>query len=124
MPVHAFSQPKGRLEFFQTQAHDLLENLLGDPTARTVGVYVPEACHPGERYPLLIDLAGFTGSGLSHLAWKGFGETIPQRVDRLMAEGQLAPAVYVFPDCFTSLGGNQYVDSIAMGQWARWLHEI
>ena len=124
MPVHAFSQPKGRLEFFQTDAHALLDNLLGDPTARTVGVYVPQACREGERYPLLIDLAGFTGSGLSHLAWKGFGETVPQRVDRLMMQGHLAPAVYVFPDCFTSLGGNQYVDSIAMGHWARWLHEV
>ncbi|MEJ6671534.1 MAG: alpha/beta hydrolase-fold protein, partial [Pseudomonadales bacterium] len=124
MPLHTFSQPKGRLEFFETEAHPLLTNMLGDPISRTVGVYVPEVCRADERYPVLIDLAGFTGSGLSHLAWKGFGETLPQRIDRLMSAGVLGPAVYVFPDCFTSLGGNQYVDSFAMGQWATWLHEV
>ena len=80
MPLHTFSQPKGRLEFFETEAHPLLTNMLGDPISRTVGVYVPEVCRADERYPVLIDLAGFTGSGLSHLAWKGFGETLPQRL--------------------------------------------
>ena len=124
MPLHTFSQPKGRLEFFETEAHPLLTNMLGDPISRTVGVYVPEVCRADEHYPVLIDLAGFTGSGLSHLAWKGFSETLPQRIDRLMSAGELGPAVYVFPDCFTSLGGNQYVDSFAMGQWATWLHEV
>ena len=124
MPLHTFSQPKGRLELFETEAHPLRTNMLGDPISRTVGVYVPEVCRADERYPVLIDLAGFTGSGLSHLAWKGFGETLPQRIDRLMSAGVLGPAVYVFPDCFTSLGGNQYVDSFAMGQWATWLHEV
>ena len=29
MPVHAFSPPKGQLEFFETEGHPLLENLLG-----------------------------------------------------------------------------------------------
>ena len=64
MPLHTFSQPKGRLEFFETEAHPLLTNMLGDPISRTVGVYVPEVCRADERYPVLIDLAGFTGSGL------------------------------------------------------------
>ena len=33
----------------------------------------------------------------------------------------MGPVVAVFPDCFTSLGGNQYIDSVAMGDWARFL---
>ena len=123
MPKHAFQLPQGRLDTFVLEGGPWLDNCLGDPVARTVCVYTPADCESGALYPVLVDLAGFTGSGLSHLGWKGFGETLPQRIDRLMLEGSLAPAIYVFPDCFTSLGGNQYVDSLALGQWATWLHE-
>ena len=71
----------------------------------------------------MVDLAGFTGSGFSHLAWKSFAETLPQRIDRLLEQGLIGPSIIAFPDCFTSLGGNQYIDSRVMGNWARWLVE-
>jgi hypothetical protein len=34
-------------------------NMLGDPSARVVDVYVP-AGHDGQGLPLLVDLVGFT----------------------------------------------------------------
>ncbi len=68
-----------------------------------------------------MDLVGFTGSGLAHLNWKAFGESVPQRLDRLVDEGRMGPVVAAFPDCFTSLGGNQYIDSAAMGRWEAFL---
>ena len=33
----------------------------------------------------------------------------------------MPPVVVAFPDCFTRLGGNQYVDSLAMGHWETFL---
>ena len=33
----------------------------------------------------------------------------------------MGPAIIVFPDCFTSLGGNQYVNSSAIGNYADYL---
>ena len=33
----------------------------------------------------------------------------------------MAPAIIVFPDCFTALGGNQYVNSSAIGPYADYL---
>jgi hypothetical protein len=33
----------------------------------------------------------------------------------------MAPAIIVFPDCFTALGGNQYVNSPAIGHYADYL---
>ena len=33
----------------------------------------------------------------------------------------MAPAIIVFPDCFTALGGNQYVNSSAIGDYADYL---
>ena len=59
----------------------------------------------------------------SRSSWlEGFAETLPQRIDRLEEEGSLGPAIWVFPETFTSLGGNQFVDSDAIGHWATWLH--
>lgn len=94
----------------------LKENLLGDPSERRIDVYVP-AGHDGRGLPLLVDLVGFTGGGPSHTNWKNFGESLPERLDRLMAAGAMPPCVVAFPDCFTKLGGNQYINSIAMGRW-------
>lgn len=101
----------------------LAGNLLGDPTTREVDVYLPpgHADGGGGALPLLVDLVGFTGSGFSHTSWKNFGENVPERVDRLIAAGRMPPVAIAFPDCFTRLGGNQYIDSAAMGRWARFL---
>jgi enterochelin esterase-like enzyme len=91
-------------------------NLLGDPSERIVDVYVP-AKHDGKGLPLLVDIVGFTAGGPSHTNWKNFGENLPERVDRLIASGAMPPCVVALPDCFTKLGGNQYINSSAMGRW-------
>jgi S-formylglutathione hydrolase FrmB len=70
---------------------------------------------------VLYDLVGFTGSGLSHANWKPFGDNVPERAARLQREGKMGPAIFVFPDCFTALGGNQYVNSSAIGDYADYL---
>jgi S-formylglutathione hydrolase FrmB len=75
----------------------------------------------GRRFPVLVDMVGFTGSGLAHIAWKNFSENVPERAARLVHEGKMAPAIIVFPDCFTALGGNQYVNSSAIGRYADYL---
>jgi len=91
-------------------------NLLGDPAERIIDVYVP-AGHDGKSLPLLVDLVGFTAGGPVHTNWKNFSENLPERLDRLSGTGAMKPCVVAFPDCFTKLGGNQYVNSSAMGNW-------
>jgi S-formylglutathione hydrolase FrmB len=98
----------------------LKTNILGDPTARLVDVYIP-AGHDGKGLPLLVDLVGFTGSGLSHTNWTAFRENLPERLDRLIGERIMPPVVVAFPDCFTRLGGNQYINSASMGAWEDYL---
>ena len=95
-------------------------NLLGDPTRRAMDVYVPPG-HTGRGLPLLVDVVGFTAGGLAHTNWKNFGENVPERLDRLIGSGVMPPVVVAFPDCFTALGGNQYINSSAMGRWADFL---
>jgi hypothetical protein len=122
MPRHNFEPPRGRVEYLEVESTAIACNLLGDPVARTVGVYLPDGYDRSDSdYPLFVCLAGFTSGGLKATAWQSFGESLPQRIDRLIAEGQIGPVITVFPDCFTSLGGNQYVNSSAMGNWEDFL---
>ncbi len=123
MPRHNYQQPKGRIEYLEIRSDALKNNLLGDPTTRSVAIYLPEGYERStDDYPLLVDIVGFTGSGLGHTGWKAFGESVPQRVDRLVDEGRMGQVIVVLPDCFTSLGGNQYINSAAMGNWADFLN--
>lgn len=116
------SHPAGTVHRLFVECKLLEDNLLGDPTRRAIDVWVPHG-QSGQGLPLLVSLAGYTGSGLGHTAWKNFGENIPERLDRLAGEGRLKPCVVAFPDCFTRLGGNQYINSSAMGRWEEILIE-
>jgi hypothetical protein len=107
----------------------LAGNPLGDPHVRKLAVWLPPQYDDPRlkerRFPVLYDLVGFTGSGLAHLNWKPFSENVAERAARLIDEGRMGPAILVFPDCFTRLGGNQYINSSAIGRYADYLvHEI
>ena len=122
MPKHPFNRPKGRIETIRVSSKALKDNVLGDPAERSVPVYLPEGYDGSdEHYPLFVDIVGFTGSGFKHLGWSAFQENVPQQIDRLIEQGRMGPVVVAFPDCFTSLGGNQYINSSAMGNWEDFL---
>lgn len=118
--MRRFRGPVGRVEMFEFTSTLLEGNPLGDDPVRRVGVYLPAAADEDgtRRFPVLHDLAGYTGSGVKHLGWQGFVENLPERLDRLIGEGSMPPAVVVFLDGFTALGGNQYINSSAIGPWA------
>src|SRR5258707_15393185 len=118
--MRRFFGPQGSVSRVTIESHALKNNMLGDPSVRAVDVYVP-AGQDGRGLPLLVDLVGFTGSGLSHTNWVGFRENLPERLDRLIVEQRMPPVVVAFPDCFTRLGGNQYVNSASMGAWEDFL---
>ena len=122
MPQHPFNRPRGRIEILEVQSAALAENLLGDPPSRSVAVYLPEGYDDSsDEYPLMVDLVGYTGSGLAHVSWKAFKENVPQQIDRLVESGAMGQAIFAFPDCFTSLGGNQYINSASLGNWEDFL---
>lgn len=112
--------PAGAVHQITVESQVLRGALAGDPTARRVDVYVPAGREPA-GLPLLVDLVGFTAGGPAHTNWAGFRENVPERLDRLIGEGAMAPVVVAFPDCFTRFGGNQYINSLATGAWASFL---
>ena len=117
----------GTLVVLEHRSRILADNPLGDPHVRTLDVWQPPQYDQrrgrglGTRFPVVYDLVGFTGSGRSHTNWRNFDENVPERAARLVHERKLGPLLVVFPDCFTSLGGNQYVNSSAVGRYADYL---
>ncbi len=111
----------------ETIASDVLQgNPLGDPHARRVPIYLPPDYEQSNaRYPVVYFLAGFSGGGVFLLAESLWGETLPQRVDRLVRSGAIRPLIVVMPDCITRFGGSQYIDSAATGRYEDHLvHEL
>jgi len=114
--------PQGEIVSLVHCSTCLAGNPWHDPVERVLHVYLPPGyAQRKDHYPVLYDLAGYTSSGPAHLNWQGFRENLPRRLDRLIAEGRMGPVIVVFPDCFTALGGNQYIDSPALGAYATYL---
>jgi len=127
MTLKRFKEKNGTLVTLEYTSRVLRDNRLGDPHVRKLGVWLPPQYDEGasrgrgRRFPVLYDLVGFTGSGLAHTGWRPFGFNVPDRVTRLIEERKMGPAIVVFPDCFTALGGNQYVNSSAIGRYADYI---
>ena len=74
MPKHNFKLLRGSVVNVVLESTAIQNNILGDSSSRQIAVYLPEGYESSNKeYPLLVDIAGFTGSGLSHVAWQGFG---------------------------------------------------
>jgi hypothetical protein len=114
---------RGRLEETVVESEALRGNPLGDPHERPLWVYLPPGYddEPGRRYPSVYVIQGFSGQ-LD--MWRGrlpFRATYPELVDELFASGGAPPCIVVLVDCWTSLGGSQFVDSSATGRYHTYL---
>jgi len=127
MALKRISWEAGTVVVLEHNSRILRGNALRDPHVRKVAVWLPPQYDDGStrgrgrRFPVLYDMVGFMGSGLSHVGWRNFSENVPERLARMVHERRMAPAIMVFPDCFTALGGNQYINSSAIGNYADYL---
>jgi enterochelin esterase-like enzyme len=114
---------EGTVVVLEHDSRVLRDNPLGDPHLRRLAVWLPPHYDGAgkRRLPVLYDLVGFTGSGMAHLNWKPFSENLGERAARLIHDGKMGPLILVLPDCFTALGGNQYLNSSAVGRYADYL---
>lgn len=116
--------PSGRLVRLHHSSDVLRNNVWNDPSQRNLLAYLPadHEAHPNRRYPVIWYLAAFTNSGASIGNWRGFSENLAERLDRLIGTGAMGPVVVVAPDCFSSLGGSQYVDSPMVADHDTYIH--
>ena len=94
-----------------------------DPVERDLPVYLPPSGETNGK-PLLVLLSGYTGAGWMHFQRPRFlGDSVVGRVDRLIRTGAAAETLVVAPDCLTTLGGSQYLNSTATGRYEDYVVE-
>ena len=114
--------PQGKIVCFKHHSKVLQDNIWSDPAQRDFNVYLPPGySEPGSAYAVLWGLAGFTNTGPGFLNWRSQGENLPQRLDRLIGTGEMPPVVVAMPDCYSSLGGNQFINSPSVGRYADYI---
>ena len=108
---------RGQLLIENFHSRCLEENPLGDSPEREIPVYLPEGYLVSREYPLIVLLAGFTGGSLTNTNWSPWNESFPERIERLIHQNRIPPCIVMMPDPFTKLGGCQYINSSAVGDY-------
>src|SRR5713226_4959954 len=98
-------------------------NPLGDPTKRDITIYLPPKYDPNHRYPAAYAIVGYTGTGKSLLSVDPLGEDLKAKLDRLIRTGKMGPMIVPMVDCFSKVGGNQYINSTATGRYDDYLRK-
>jgi hypothetical protein len=124
--VEPWSRPlQGRLDELEIDSEALKGNHLGDPYVRPLWVYVPPAgvADPDRALPSLYVIQGFTGQiDMWHTRAAG-RLTMIEDVDALFSDPAVPPSLVVYVDCWTSLGGSQFLDSPGTGRYHTYLCE-
>jgi len=89
-------------------------NALKDSAVRHNYVLAPK---DKKTAPLVVHLSGYFGNGTQSLNMKTLDENFPQAIIEATRTGKIAPAVHVFVDAMTSVGGSQFINSDACGNY-------
>jgi hypothetical protein len=113
----------GTLDQLVVESELLAGNPLGDPARRPLYVYRPpgvERDHP-RPLPSVYVIQGYTGQIGMWLNRVAFEPTMVERLDAMFAAGDCPDAIVVFVDCWTSYGGSQFLNSLALGRYQDYL---
>jgi hypothetical protein len=123
--VEPWSKPlAGRLDEHELESAALRGNALGDPSRRPLWVYTPPAydAEPDRRFPAIYLIQGLTGQIDMWRNRSAFRPSVIELVDDLFAaDDDCPPALVVFVDAWTSVGGSQFVDSPGTGKYHTYL---
>jgi len=109
-----------QLEVLQVPGATLRDNPLGDPPARRLAIFSPNASKPDTAMPLVIYLPGWGGSSedaIVHGAGAWYGRVVDQ-----MATGN-HPLRIAVVDGRSRYGGSQFLNSTATGRYADFVSE-
>jgi hypothetical protein len=114
---------RGRFEEHVVESERLKGNRLGDPHSRPLWVYLPPGydAAASARFPSVYAIQGLTGQLDMWRNRSPFRKNFPELVDDLFADGGAPPCIVVFADCWTSLGGSQFLDSPGTGRYMSYL---
>jgi S-formylglutathione hydrolase FrmB len=114
----------GRVEEHAFDSQALTGNPLGDPHVRPLLVQLPPGYDDDRqrRYPAIYVLQGLTGQVDMWRNRKAFQPTVLERVDAVWRQGA-SPAIVVYVDAWTRLGGSQFLDSPGTGRYHTYVCE-
>jgi S-formylglutathione hydrolase FrmB len=115
----------GRFEEHIFTSEVLKDNALGDPYERPLWVYLPPGydAEPERCYPSIYMIQGLTGQLDMWRNRSPFRKNFPELADELFTKGEAPPCIVVWVDCWTSLGGSQFLDSPGTGRYHTYLCE-
>jgi hypothetical protein len=113
----------GRIDELEIDSEALKGNALGDPHVRPLWVYTPPGYdeEPDRRYPSVYVIQGLTGQLDMWRNREWFRPNYPELVDELFGSGEAPPVLVAFVDCWTSLGGSQFLNSPGTGRYQDFL---
>ncbi|GAB2821745.1 alpha/beta hydrolase-fold protein [Actinocorallia aurea] len=112
----------GRIDEHVIVSERLRGNPLGDPHERPLWVYTPPGYATGAgHYPVVYVIQGYTGRIGTWRMGAPWRASYPEMVDALFASGEVPPALVVFVDAWTRVGGSQYLDSPGTGDYHSYL---
>ena len=112
----------GRVEEHTFESTVLRGNALGDPAERPLWTYLPPGYDDGDtRYPSVYVIQGLTGQIDMWRNRNAFRPNYIELMDELFASEQAPPAIIVFVDAWTSVGGSQYLNSPGTGRYHDYL---
>ncbi len=76
---------------------------------------------PTRRSPSVYVIQGLTGQLDMWRSRAAFRLNFPELADGLFARGEAPPCIVVWVDCWTSLGGSQFLDSPGTGRYHSYL---
>jgi len=113
---------KGRFDEHTLESRALQGNALGDPHVRPLWVSTPPAYDDSDRrYPSVYAIQGLTGQLDMWRNRSPFRRNFPELADDLFAREEAPPVIVVWVDCWTSLGGSQFLDSPGTGNYLTYL---
>ena len=116
-------EPAGRFDEHTISSRALLGNALDDPADRPLWVYLPPRYDddPETRFASVYVIQGLTGQLDMWRNRSPFRQNFHELADMLFARGEAPPVVVVWVDCWTSLGGSQFLDSPGTGNYLTYL---
>jgi len=102
------------------ESQALKGNPLGDSARKHNLVLVPFGDGP---WPLVVHLSGYFGNGPQNFNVKTLEENFPEQIISGTAEKTILPAVHVFVDAMTAVGGSQFINSEGCGDYSDYIQD-
>ena len=113
----------GRVDERVIDSQALTGNPLGDPHVRPLLVQLPPAydAEPERRFPSIYVLQGLANQVDMWRSRRAWQRNPLEELDLRFFSGEVPPAVVVYVDAWTNLGGSQFLDSPGTGRYGTYL---